>query len=191
MAEVMSIDFMQSERGMSVASSNLILVAAGLLAVPVLLASGSMSDLYGRKRVGCSFGLLMVVGIVGFFTVARGPVMLFLFLLGTLVGQFGAWPSLDAYQAELFPTKLRAFAGSTAVLWRVPGESLSFLIGSMIVTATGGIGVSAALLAAGPLLGVVIIWRLFPETKGVDLEVPTLGTFEPFETTAIRVRVAA
>jgi MFS family permease len=170
MAEVLSIDFMQTERGLSVSHSNLILVAAGMLAVPVLVIAGSLSDRYGRKLVGCSFGILNVAGIAAFFLFARSPLALFLCLFVSLVGQFGAWPTLDAFYVELFPTRLRAFAGSTAVLWRVPGESLSFLLGSVLIGMTGGVGVTAVLLAAGPLVAVIMIWKLFPETKGCELD---------------------
>lgn len=170
MAEVLSIDFMQTERGMSIATSNMILVAAGLLAVPVLVIAGSMSDHYGRKAVGCSFGVLNVAGLVAFFLFARSPMALFACLLVSLVGQFGAWPTLDAFYVELFPTRMRAFAGSTAVLWRVPGESLSLLVGSALIGMTGGVGIAAVALAGGPLVAVAMIWKLFPETKGCELD---------------------
>jgi putative MFS transporter len=191
MAEVMSIDFMQSDRGLSAAASNVVLVAAGLLAVPVLVYAGSLSDRYGRKRVGCSFGALSVVGIFGFFVVARSPMTLFAFLLMTLVGQFGAWPTLDAYAVELYPTRLRAFAGSTSILWRVPGESLSLMIGSALVSMTGGIGMAAVLLAAGPLVAVVMIWKMFPETSGCELDDASLAAIYEFPAATARQRSLA
>jgi MFS transporter, putative metabolite:H+ symporter len=169
-ADVFAIDYMQTDRGLSPTTSNLILVVSGVLAIPVLLWAGSLSDRYGRKLVGCFFGTLSVFGVVGLFYAARGPVMIFVFLLLTLVGQFGAWPTLDAYYTELFPTGLRAFAGSSASVWRVPGESLSLILGAALIKMTGGLGSAAMLLALGPLLAVLIIWRFFPETKGLELE---------------------
>jgi putative MFS transporter len=169
-AEVFAIDFMQTDRGLSTTHSNLVLVAAGLLAIPVLVFAGSLSDNHGRKRVGCMFGILSVVGLLGFFFLARHPLELFGFMALTLIGQFGAWPTLDAYTAELFPTGLRAFASSFTSLWRVLGESGSLILGGALMAFSGSLGATVGLLAAGPLIAVIIIWRKFPETNGVELE---------------------
>jgi pilus assembly protein TadC len=87
-----------------------------------------------------------------------------------LIGQFGAWPTLDAFYAELFPTGLRAFAGSSALLFRVPGEFLSMVFGAALIAPIGGLGRTAVILTMGPLAAVAIIWRFFPETHGRELE---------------------
>lgn len=50
---------------------SLVLVGSGALAIPVLLWAGSMSDRLGRKRVGCSFLALRVIGALSFFFLAR------------------------------------------------------------------------------------------------------------------------
>src|SRR3990172_12645192 len=119
------IDFMQTDRGLSPAASNLILVGAGAVAVPVLVWAGALSDRLGRKVVGCSFAFLAVSGGAAFFLAARGPVVLFLTLAVTFVGQFGAWPTLGAFGSELFPTGLRALGGSWATVFRVVGQFMS------------------------------------------------------------------
>lgn len=180
-ADVFAIDFMQTNRGLSATQANLIIVAAGVLAIPVIVWAGSLSDRYGRKQVGCFFGALSFVGIFGFFYASRGPIDLFFFLLVTLIGQFGAWPTLDAYTSELFPTGLRAFAASFSSLWRVVGESLSLVIGSALIAGTGSLGPTAVILSGGPLLAVVIIWRRFPDTNGLELEAIGHPPAEPIE----------
>jgi MFS transporter, putative metabolite:H+ symporter len=168
--DVFSVAFMQPDRGLSTTSSTLILMASAITAIPALLAAGVLSDRYGRKIVGCAFGVLSVMGTVSFFMLARSPVTLLLCLSVTLVGQFGAWPTLDAYCTELFPTRMRAFAGSAGALWRVPGEFCGLALGSALMAVLGGVGPTAALLACGPLAGLVIVWYTFPETKGLELE---------------------
>ena len=175
-ADVFAIDFMQTDRGLSPRSSNLILVGAGVIAIPFLLLAGSLSDRRGRKKVGCTFAALSIVGMVGFFVFARGGVAIFVFLAIMMIGQFGAWPTLDAYYAELFPTGMRAFAGSSASIWRIPGEAISLVLGALLIKALGGVGPATALLAIGPLIGIFLISRFFPETKGRELEDITDGS---------------
>src|SRR5439155_25501233 len=59
------IDFMQTNRGLSSEASNLVLVAAGVPAIPILIWSGALSDRYGRRLVGCAFLGLMTLGTLG------------------------------------------------------------------------------------------------------------------------------
>jgi MFS family permease len=169
-AGTFTIDFMQSDRGLSATAANLVLVAAGALAVPVLVGSGALSDRYGRKVVGCAFGIVSIVGGAGFFLLATGPLLLFVFLWLTFVGQFGSWPTLGAFNSELFPTRLRASAGSWATVFRVTGQFLSFVLGSFLIRATGELSWTAVILGFGPVLtfGIILAW--FPETKGRELE---------------------
>jgi putative MFS transporter len=169
-AGVFLIDFLQEDRGQSATVANFLLVGAGALGIPFLIGAGEMSDRYGRKVVGISFGLLSTVGGIGFFIVARGPLALFFFLFLTLVGQFGAWPTLGAFGSELFPTAHRALAGSWASVARVAGQSVSFAIGGLLITVTKELSRAAIILGIGPFLALLIVWIFFPETKGRELE---------------------
>lgn len=167
--DVFSVDYMQTDRGATVTTSNLILMVAAVVAIPAAWAAGSLSDRYGRRLVGTLFGLAGVVGTAAFFLAARSPVTLAASLSMAMVGQFGAWPTLDAYATELFPARIRAFAVSTAALWRVPGEFLGLALGAALISAIG-VGPAAAILAAGPLAGLTIVWLTFPETNGIELD---------------------
>jgi MFS transporter, putative metabolite:H+ symporter len=169
-AGVFVIDFMQEDRGLSATAANFILVGAGALAIPVLVGSGQMSDRYGRKVVGVSFGLLSAAGGIGFFLFARGGWMLFVFMFLLLVGQFGSWPTLGAFGSELFPTAHRALAGSWASVARVAGQSVSFALGGVLIAVTNKLSTAAIILGAGPVVALFIVWIFFPETKGRELE---------------------
>ena len=162
---VFVIDFMQTQRHLSASVANLILVGAGALAIPVLVGAGSISDRLGRKRVGCSFLALSVAGTLCFFFLARGPAGLFLALAITYAGQFGAWPTLTGFSTELFPTSHRALASSAAGIARVTGTCISFVLAALLIGLTGSLARSVALLAAGPLLALVIVAAGLPRRQ--------------------------
>ncbi|HET6817433.1 MAG TPA: MFS transporter [Mycobacteriales bacterium] len=106
-ATVFAVDFMESDRGLSASAANLILVAAGAVALPVLTLAGRLSDRVGRRYV-CIVGVLVQgAGLLLFFTVARGVAGLGLALMTTYIGLFAAWTTGNAFAVELFPTALR------------------------------------------------------------------------------------
>jgi MFS transporter, putative metabolite:H+ symporter len=169
-AGVFTIDFLEKDRHIGATAANFILVGAGALAVPFLVGSGALSDRYGRKLVGCSFGVVSVVGGIWFFLLAHGPWQLFFALLLVFIGQFGSWPTLGAFGSELFPTAHRALAGAWSNVARVAGQSMSFVVGGILITVTGNLSETAIILGFGPFVALLIIWLAFPETKGRELE---------------------
>jgi putative MFS transporter len=162
-------DFMQTQRHLSPAASNLILVGAGALAIPVLISAGAASDRLGRKPVGCSFLALNVIGALCFFLVARGPLGLFAALAITYIGQFGAWPTLSGFATEMFPTQYRALARSAVGAAAIAGQAGSFLAAATLISLTGSLGASSAILVTGPVLALIIVTSRFPETAGTEL----------------------
>ena len=169
-AQVFVIDFLQSQRHLSTSTANLVLVAAGAMAIPVLGIAGSLSDRLGRKAIGCSFLAVSVAGTYLLFFVARGPAELFAALALTYVGGFGAWPSLGGYATELFPTGLRAFGNSTAGAARVAGQCMGFVAGGVLIAGASGLAGAVGILALGPLLAIPVIAFLLPETSGRDID---------------------
>ncbi|MGH9096439.1 MAG: MFS transporter, partial [Acidimicrobiales bacterium] len=96
-AIVFVVDFMETQRHQSASAANLILVAAGAIALPALLISGALSDRLGRRPVACGFLVLSVVGPMWLFLFAHGTFPLLAALGLTYVGSFGAWPTLGAF----------------------------------------------------------------------------------------------
>lgn len=168
-AQVFVIDFLETQRHLSAATSNLVLIAAGALALPVLLGAGAISDRLGRKRIGCSFLALCLAGVFGFFFLARSTPELFLALAVTYIGEFGAWPTLNGYTTELFPTSHRALASSAGSIATVAGQFGSLLLAGALIGSAGLSG-SVAILAAGPLIALLVVVVWFPETAGRELE---------------------
>lgn len=164
------IDYMQTDRGLSPSLSNLMLVGAGVLGIPVLIFAGALSDRLGRKVVGCSFASLGAVGSVGFFFIPGGAPVLFAMLFISLVGQFGAWPTLNAFGTELFPTALRGQASAWATVFRVTGQFASFMVAGVLIARLGGLPKTVLVLGIGPVITIFLIAIFFPETKGRELE---------------------
>ena len=174
-ASVFAIDFMQTQRHLPASTADLILVGAGAVAIPVLIGAGGASDRLGRKRIGCTSLAASVAGTLCFFFLARGPAELFGALALTYVGQFGAWPTLRGFTAELFPTSQRALAGTAVGIATVAGQSTSFLLAGVLTGVTGSMSRSIAVLAAGPLLALVLVAARYPETAGRELEQTSTG----------------
>ncbi len=169
---VFVIDFMQTQRHLPASEATLILVGAGLLAIPVLASAGAASDRLGRKRIGCSFLALSIAGALCFFLLARSPAGLFAALTVSYVGQFGAWPTLGGLSTELFPTRYRALARSVTGTAAIAGQSGSFLLAGELIGLTGSFAGSVTVLAAGPAAALAIVATCCPETAGRDLEEP-------------------
>lgn len=167
---VFVVDFMQTQRHLTASTADLIWVAAGALAIPVLVGAGAVSDRLGRKLVGCSFLALNAAGAACFFLLVRSPQGLFAALAVTFAGQFGAWPTLSGLTTEIFPTERRALARSVAGFATVAGQSVSFLVAAALTGPTGRLDDSVAALAAGPALALVIVLLGFPETARRELE---------------------
>lgn len=169
-ASLFALDFLQTQRGMSATSANFMLVAAGLPGLPMMVAAGALSDRFGRRAIGCGFGLMSLVGAILFFWLPGGIPVLLPCLMAVTVGSLASWPVLGGYASELFPTKLRGQAGSWAAVAKVAGDSASFALGGVLIGLTGGLPWSATLLTLGPLLGIAIIAFAFPDTHGLELE---------------------
>jgi MFS family permease len=168
-ATVFAVDFMESDRGLSSSAANLLLVAAGTVALPVLTLAGRLSDRIGRRRV-CMTGLLVQAGgLLLFFTVARGVVGLGAALMTTYVGLFAAWTTGNAFAVELFPTALRGAASAASMIAKLLGQSASFALSAALLAATGSSATTVGVLVIGLVLAAGIIGVALPETSRLEL----------------------
>jgi MFS family permease len=174
-ATIFSIDFLETQRHLSASEANLLLVAAGAIALPVLTLSGRLSDRVGRRRVCVAGLLIMSAGLLVFFIVARGGLQLGLALGLVYLGLFSAWTTGTAFAVEMFPTPLRGAASAAAAMAKLLGQSASFAIAAALLTITRRPEVTISVLVIGPIVGAFLIARFFPETSNRELEdaVPT------------------
>jgi putative MFS transporter len=154
--------------------SNVMLILAGLPGIPIMVAAGSLSDRYGRRVVGCGFAAAGLVGGAGFFWLPGGVPVLLPCMSLTLVGSMGSFPVLQTYVTELFPTSLRSSATSWASTSGILGRMASLGLAAALLHLTSHSAYSqswtATVLGVGPLLALVIIAGVFPDTHGRELE---------------------
>jgi MFS family permease len=89
----------------------------------------------------------------------------------TLVGTMGSFPVIQTYASELFPTSLRGAASSWGASAGVFGRTASLGIAAVVLALTDeNQSITATVLGAGPLVAVLMIAALFPDTHGRELE---------------------
>jgi putative MFS transporter len=90
-------------------------------------------------------------------------------LLG-IAGTSAMLSVLNTYTTELFPTELRgdAFGWANSLLGRLAAVFSPMLVGKL--AASWGWGLAVSSTALGPLLALVLILMLLPETRGQELE---------------------
>jgi putative MFS transporter len=143
------------------------------------MLSGFLMDRLGRKFTTAFFYLMSAAAMYVLFTSDSYSGILF----GEVVTMFAYQASRTATSAlsvELFPTAIRATGYSLCV--QVIGQvcwMLSPVAIGMLSPRLGGLGNAASLFAVGPLIGVVIVLWLVPETRGKTLEELSPSVSEP------------
>ncbi|MBC9032899.1 sugar porter family MFS transporter [Sphingomonas sp. JC676] len=165
--------------GFSAVSADLQAVAIGLANLLATLLGMAVIDRIGRKPLlligaaGTAFALAAVALI---YTLGRGQMLLLpaliLFILFFAVSQGAV---IWVYLSEIFPTAVRARgqAIGSATHW---GMNALLAFGFPIV-AQYTQALPFWLFAAAMLVQFVVVWRYFPETRGVSLE-RLEGTYE-------------
>lgn len=134
------------------------------------MLSGFLMDRLGRKFTTSFFYLMSAVAMYILFTsdtyagILGGEVV-------TMFAYQASRTATSALSTELFPTAIRATGYSLCV--QVIGQicwALSPLAIGLLSGPLGGLGNAASIFAAGPLLGIVIVWLFVPETRGKTLE---------------------
>ncbi|MDH5492930.1 MAG: MFS transporter [Myxococcales bacterium] len=163
-------EFAVHDRGFSDVEVSKAITIAAVASMPFVFLAGALIDKLGRKvGAGIIFSIASL-GTFGSYTL-HGAVPL---TIGLTLGIFGAaafLPLLNSYASELFPTELRgnAFAWSNNLLGRI-GYVVSPIAIGLAVEEIGAFGPVLAATAIFPLLSIVLVATLLPETKGKELE---------------------
>ena len=161
--------FAKVERGWSVEQVGLRIVIAFVIGMLGYIVSGVMMDAIGRRFTGVVFFLGSAASLIWAFT-AHEPYMIPA-IATAMFFIFALLPIASTYNAELFPTEVRANAQAWCnYLFGRPAQVVApFIIGSLSGF-VGGIGPATCTLAVGPFLAVFLVLLFLPETKGIQLD---------------------
>ncbi len=162
-------EFAVGERGMTDSQVGKAITIAAVISMPLVFFAGKLLDLIGRRAGAVVIFGLAAFGMFGCYTL-HGQWPLTFTLVFAIFGASAVLPVLNAYNSELFPTELRgdAFAWSNNLIGRI-GYVLSPIA---IGYAAGHVGWGHAIrvTAIFPILAVILILWLLPETRSLELE---------------------
>ncbi|HJU28860.1 MAG TPA: MFS transporter [Candidatus Binataceae bacterium] len=146
------------------------IVAAYLTGAGGTLLSGHLLDKLGRRATAAMFFLAAAIAMATLFHSRRHQTML-LAMMATMFAYQGSRTATYSLSAELFPTGARAtgFCLTVQVFGQL-GWTLAPLFAGLLSVPMGGLGNAAALFAAGPVIGAILIVACVPETRGKTLE---------------------
>jgi putative MFS transporter len=157
------------ERGMTDAQVAGNVSIAAVVAMPLAFGAGKLIDRVGRRAGAVIIYAMMVLGTLGCYTLEARWMIIGSLICG-LSGITAVGVVLGAFNAELFPTDLRAdaFGWSNHLLGRV-ALVVSPLVVGYAATSIGW-GRAVSLTAVFPCVALVLILILLPETRGRELE---------------------
>jgi putative MFS transporter len=159
---------LENDLGWSAAAASLLLAGASGPGVAIgLLAGGRVADTLGRRPTEVVAILVGVAGGVAFYFLETGWLVGAAIFVSTL-GAFGFGPAFAAHRSELFPTEVRATAGSWIINASIVGGLAGFAAGRFVVDAWGTPATMAVL--GGVLVAATGLVWLLPETKGDETD---------------------
>lgn len=161
--------FALDERGFTEKQVGGSIAIAAVAAMPLVFLASKLLDTLGRRRSAVIIFLTTAAGMYLAFTL-RSRVALTAALTLGIFGSSAVLFVLNAYNAELFPTELRgdAFAWSNNLLGRITYVFSPSIIAA--VAENAGWGPVIAATAVCPVIALVLILALLPETRGRELE---------------------
>jgi putative MFS transporter len=161
-------EYLRDERGYSAASITVFVLVTSTPGGIGILAGGRLADLRGRRLIGAIGILGSTVAVVVRFGTA-GAVMWSASIAGTIVGGLVV-PAIGVYRPELFPTSLRGRAAGVLELITLAGSSLGLILVGAAADRWDQFATPMAIVAVAPLVVVVLVLALYPETAHRSLE---------------------
>jgi putative MFS transporter len=142
----------------------------GLFMLPAGLLCVALIERAGRRPLLVISLALAAAGTLGLM--ASGSELVIILAGGALAaGLLAAWPVVLLYSAELYPTRLRGTAaGWAGAISRLGGVVAPLLLGALLSSGPGGLGLALAIFAGGLLLAALLVIAFGEETTGRTLE---------------------
>jgi MFS family permease len=134
------------------------------------LLCGYLLDVIGRRLTAALFFLGSACAMFTLFR-ANNHQAILVAMMATMFAYQGARTATSALSSELFPTGARATGYCLTVqVFGQLGWMLAPLAVGELSLKLGGLGQAASLFAVGPVIGIVLLLTLVPETRGKTLE---------------------
>ncbi len=161
-------EFLRDDLGYAATEISLFQLLVSIPATVAVPIGGYLADRYGRRAVGASaLGIAVVASALSYQS--TGFILWILAAIGVSFSA-AAVPALRGYQTELFPTRARGRVGGYIDAIAVAGSALGLVVVGRLSTSWNDLGSAIGAMVFGPLLVVILIIALFPETADQELE---------------------
>jgi predicted MFS family arabinose efflux permease len=161
-----STERLVNQMGLPTGTAAVLSLAAGTVGAVGLLVGGRLADTWGRRPTSAVALLVSAVAGVAFYRAGSLPLVVAALTVSALA-TFAYVPAFGAHRSELFPTTIRATAGTTAHTAGTLGSAAGLAFGSLVID-HWGLGATMSALAFACVAGAVLTLFL-PETRGKDL----------------------
>ncbi len=161
-------DYLRDDRGFAAGEISLFRIVTTTPGIVGMVVGGRASELVGRRVVAATAITLGVGAMVGMYLTSGAPMWIFS-VLGIL-GYSATIPAMGVYGPEMFPTALRGRANAAITVAGVCGAVIGLVTAGRLSDRWGDLGEAIAVLGVAPIVVIVIVLTLFPETADRELE---------------------
>ncbi len=170
-------EFLRDDLGFAALDVSMFQILVSTPAIAAVPVGGYLADRFGRRIVGASaLGLGVLASAASY---QSSGVRLWVLAMIAVSSSAAAVPALRGYQTELFPTRARGRVGGLIDAVTVSGSALGLVIVGRLSVQWDDLGSAIGVMVFGPLLVVLLILTLFPETADQELEVFNPGDIPP------------
>ena len=162
-------EFLRDDLGFAAIDVSMFQILVSIPATMAVPLGGYLADRFGRKVVGATaLGFGVVASALSYQS--SGPQ---LWILSTIAmsSSAAAVPALRGYQTELFPTRARGRVGGMIDAITVTGSAIGLVVVGQLAVRWDDLGSAIGVMVFGPLLVVLLVLTLFPETADQELEI--------------------
>ncbi len=162
-------EFAVAERGLDAKQVGASIAIAAVAAMPLVFFVGKLMDVVGRRWGAVIVFTIGAAGVFASYTLVSRLSLTIALVFG-IFGASAVLPVLNAFTTELFPTDLRgdAFAWANNLIGRIGYVVSPAAVG--FAAHYVGWGHAVRWTAVFPILALILIMRLLPETRALELE---------------------
>ncbi len=160
--------YLQEVHAWSPARVSSLYVFGGALGIVGNIASGRLSDRFGRRLVGPIF--IALEALLGYQLYAVRSAVVVILWIGWLFCDQAGYTVTSTYTAELFPTSFRAAATGSLYVARYVGGAVGLICEAALYRVMGSHWSAIRVLTGCWLITAALMYLIFPETAGRELE---------------------